>query len=494
MIVVMKSHFFYRIFGAVVVGFCLLVSLIPAVRAEVSPGSATGATAGAANAALFVDVPADYEFREALQFFKEKKIIRGYPDQTFRPEAPVTRAEFLKMAMQLSGRTQDTTKMKAIYKDVAVNDWFFADVMTAHALAVASGYGDGNFFPNKQLTRVEALKLAFNALQFSGAGASGGADVSKKTGAGVAAEPLPPDLKTSQWFYSYAMTARKLFIMTDSDDGNFYPDALMNRGSAAEILYRVYQVKLAGGAAFDMSREWNMVSSPLVGMSYKVPKSWTVSGDGTVVRKKTAPFYDDELITPLNAKITFRRDIAANFGGSVSSAKEFFGNIRSVSQASYPGRTVEFTEVALQGAPTIHVKILSDGIENWFVYLPNGGAIVIYGRYGIGSLTPKLRETLRSMVRSMTLSAVSGDAGVVLENLQKNQVLKSDIQKKILVEKTGKIAIESIGDALVIETDEIGVGTGPVDYYFSAKIDMTLKYERGSDTILAVRSGKTTAF
>ncbi len=432
---------------------------------------------------LFVDVPADYEFREALQFFKDLKILRGYPDQTFKPEAPVTRAEFLKMAIKLSGRTVDTKKLKSVYKDVTVNDWFFDDVMAAHTLGVAQGYAGAQFLPNNQLTRTEALKLAFNAMQLS----------PKKDDANSSKDPLPPDLKSGTWYFPYAMTARKLFVMTDSDDGHFYPNAVMNRGAAAEILFRVHQVKLASGAAFDMSREWNMVSNSTMGVSFKVPKSWSVGDSGntmTIRKKHGSSFYDDELITPLHAKMTFRRDFSANFGGEVTSASAFFANIRDASKSSYPGRNVEFTEVALQGAPMIHVKILSDGIENWFIYLPEGRVLVIYGRYGIGSLTPKLRETLRTMVRSVKLTAISGDASAAGGDAP----LKSQIQQHVLVEKTGKTTIESIGDALVIETDEIGVGTGAVDYYYSAKLEMTLKYERASDTILATRNGKTTSF
>ncbi len=466
-----KPHFFRML--------CLMVGLSVAMTAATAMAQ-TVSTPGSPG--VFVDVPADYEFREALQFFKDLKIIRGYPDQTFKPEVPITRAEFLKIAIKLSGRTIDTKKLKSVYKDVTVSDWFFDDVMTAHTLGVAQGYAGAQFLPNNHVTRTEALKLAFNAMQLS-----------PRKDHMNSKDPLPSDLKSSAWYFPYAMTARKLFVMTDSDDGNFYPNAVMNRGMAAEILFRVHQVKLASGAPFDMSREWNTVSNLSMGISFKTPKSWSVSDSGSVVtvrKKHGSSFYDDELITPLHAKITFRRDFAVNFGGPVSSVSEFFTNIRSASKSSYPGRTVEFTEVMLQGAPTIHVKILSDGIENWFVYLPEGKVLVIYGRYGIGSLTPKLRETLRTMVRSVKLTAIAGDTG----GANIDAALKSTIQQQVLVEKTGKATINSIGDALVIETDEIGVGTGAVDYYYSAKLEMTLKYERASDTILATRNGKTTSF
>ena len=49
-------------------------------------------------------------------------------------------------------------------------------------------------------------------------------------------------------------------------------------------------------------------------------------------------------------------------------------------------------------------------------------------------------------------------------------------------------------DLKLFETDTIGIGTGPVDYYYSALYDTTLKYERSSDTLLAMKQGKTWAF
>ena len=62
------------------------------------------------------------------------------------------------------------------------------------------------------------------------------------------------------------------------------------------------------------------------------------------------------------------------------------------------------------------------------------------------------------------------------------------------VDGQGKTAISLFSDALMIETDTIGIGTGPVDYYYSAWADVTLKYERSYDILLDLEEGQTTAF
>ena len=72
--------------------------------------------------------------------------------------------------------------------------------------------------------------------------------------------------------------------------------------------------------------------------------------------------------------------------------------------------------------------------------------------------------------------------------------LLSEILENILVENTGEDTLDLLPDSTIIETDTIGVGTGPVDYYYSESLDYTFKYERASDVILDYREGETTAF
>ena len=57
-----------------------------------------------------------------------------------------------------------------------------------------------------------------------------------------------------------------------------------------------------------------------------------------------------------------------------------------------------------------------------------------------------------------------------------------------------KQLLNSLPDKVIIETDTIGVGTGPVDYYYSDGVNYTFKYERAADLILDTREGKTSAF
>lgn len=449
----------------------------------------TTSAANAATSSPFVDVPVDYDFREAIGFLKDKKIVQGYPDQTYKPDANVSRAEFVKIALKLGGRTQMKGATE-LFKDVHKGDWFFADVMTANSLGVVEGVketGSGKayaFLPNGKITRVQALKIAYKALQYEPKVAYEG-------------DILPSDISSQAWFYPLAMSARRLNILTDSDDGLFYPDRVITRGEAAEILFRVQMVKDQRGAAVDITRGWIDVEKSIPGgvgfdnVTFKVPKTWVAFKDGsrvTIIKKDPRMSLDYELVTPLSAKIVVKTGtLDANVGDS---SEVYFEKLKTASREAYKNTEVKFNTIVLMGQPALDVMVPSLGVENWYVWMPNRGLVSLYGQYGMGSLSLKMHESLRGIVRSLAVKNIGTGVGPKIVD----EKLVSAIQAKVLVEKVGKATIDSLGDALIVETDEIGVGTGPVDYYFSEKAQLSLKYERASDTILAVRTGKTTAF
>lgn len=92
-------------------------------------------------------------------------IVQGYDDGTFRPDAPVTRAEALKMLLNASRIDQtvpmDTTSMAAMqFSDVSPADWFYDIVGKGVAYDLVDGYPDGSFRPQNPITRAEATKIA----------------------------------------------------------------------------------------------------------------------------------------------------------------------------------------------------------------------------------------------------------------------------------------------------------------------------------------------
>lgn len=89
------------------------------------------------------------------------KLLAGYPDGTFGPDRPVTRAELVTMVLRaLDLKPQGTPR----FGDAAEH-WAAGYVSRAVADGIVSGYPDGTFRPDAPVTRAEAAKiiaLAFN--------------------------------------------------------------------------------------------------------------------------------------------------------------------------------------------------------------------------------------------------------------------------------------------------------------------------------------------
>ena len=91
---------------------------------------------------------------EAINSLASKKIVSGYGDGKFGPERNVTRAEFVKMLLDAFELVQDGAECSA--NDVSKDDWSYKYVASAYSLGITSGLGNGNFGKNNPITRQEA--------------------------------------------------------------------------------------------------------------------------------------------------------------------------------------------------------------------------------------------------------------------------------------------------------------------------------------------------
>lgn len=100
--------------------------------------------------------------KDTIQDFVSKGYINGYEDNTFKPDNPITRAEFMKIVNQYFGykyhEDRDYSDIN-IGNDVNKNDWFYKYICTARAVGYIDGYEDNSIRPNGNLTREEAAKI-----------------------------------------------------------------------------------------------------------------------------------------------------------------------------------------------------------------------------------------------------------------------------------------------------------------------------------------------
>ncbi|MBW4686289.1 MAG: DUF1565 domain-containing protein [Komarekiella atlantica HA4396-MV6] len=110
----------------------------------------------------FKDVTATYWAKPYIEALASQNIIAGFPDGSFKPNEPVTRAQF---ATIITKALKPPAKRAGIeFKDVKNNFWAYAAIKSAYQSQFVSGYPDGNFKPQQQIPRVQALVSLANGL------------------------------------------------------------------------------------------------------------------------------------------------------------------------------------------------------------------------------------------------------------------------------------------------------------------------------------------
>ena len=103
----------------------------------------------------FTDVSADDWFNNAISTLANAGILSGYEDGSFRPNAAITRAELVKIAVSFydsdAAEDSDFSDVEGHWADMFIN--------AAYGRGFISGYGDGTFKPDQAVTRAEAMKI-----------------------------------------------------------------------------------------------------------------------------------------------------------------------------------------------------------------------------------------------------------------------------------------------------------------------------------------------
>ncbi len=85
-------------------------------------------------------------------------VINGYPDGTFRPNEPVTRAQAVKMIVIAEGWSLEYP-LTPTFSDVLVDNWAFGYIEAAYSHSIINGYTDGTFRPQNAITRAQVAKV-----------------------------------------------------------------------------------------------------------------------------------------------------------------------------------------------------------------------------------------------------------------------------------------------------------------------------------------------
>ncbi len=165
-------------------------------------------------------IPSDY-FYTAVQYLYCAGAISGYSDNTFRPYNNTTRGQLSKIIVLAEGWPIDTSGGPH-FTDVPPGSAFYDFVETAFNRGAVSGYGDGTFRPDNNVTRAQLCKIIVLAEGWT---------------IDITGGPHFSDVVTGDPFYGYIETAYNHNIISGYGDGTFRPDNNATRGQISKIVY-----------------------------------------------------------------------------------------------------------------------------------------------------------------------------------------------------------------------------------------------------------------
>jgi len=107
----------------------------------------------------------DATMNASVDTLSKFKIINGYPDDTFKPDDNITRAEFSKIiisATQNESKTPGSTK----FSDITDTYWAKDFIYIAKTLGIVDGTSSDTFSPEDNITYAQAIKMTVAALGY----------------------------------------------------------------------------------------------------------------------------------------------------------------------------------------------------------------------------------------------------------------------------------------------------------------------------------------
>ncbi len=113
----------------------------------------------------FKDISKNEWYTSYISYLEKYGIIKGYNDNTFRPDNKVTRAEFIAMTVRYYDLFNDVsyTSTSVKYTDVSSNYWAVKEIAYAKNIGWLNGYADGTFRGDNNITRAEVVTVVNRA-------------------------------------------------------------------------------------------------------------------------------------------------------------------------------------------------------------------------------------------------------------------------------------------------------------------------------------------
>jgi Bacterial Ig-like domain (group 2)./S-layer homology domain. len=166
--------------------------------------------------------------KESIEALAARRVIAGVGNNSFKPDANVTRAEYIKILMQAFDLADESAQCN--FKDVKAGAWYYGSIAAAQKLGIVKGKDDGSFGVNDPITRQDMAVMTYRAALLVKANLNGNAST----------EQFADRADISAYAAEAVAAMQKAGIINGTGGGKFTPGGKATRAQAAVIIYRLF--------------------------------------------------------------------------------------------------------------------------------------------------------------------------------------------------------------------------------------------------------------
>lgn len=166
--------------------------------------------------------------RHMFEHLRDVGIMGGYEDGNFHPEKLVTRAEAVMIALRAGGIAVLPADGTSYFTDVDPNEWYAPVINRAVDTEVVFKNGD-QFWPNNIVTKGQFLAMLFRATQVDFSPYYGKTNIAK-------------DIEDESWYVPHFAYAKQFQIAKLPLDGMYRPDKPLSRREVAIMTFRQLRI------------------------------------------------------------------------------------------------------------------------------------------------------------------------------------------------------------------------------------------------------------
>jgi hypothetical protein len=185
--------------------------------------------------AFYTDMNESHWAYQSIKFLTEVGVVVGYPDGTYKPDIPVTRAEFASMAIKALGQENTNVTQDIHFNDIEPDFWAYNIIQKAVYFDLIPDSKGESFRPFDSVTRAEAINIAVNALTTN--------QISQQRANDIISKSYEDYTQMPAWFLMAAAKAHvlDLVVVMPGHEGQLEAMRPANRAEVAMILYKMMQ-------------------------------------------------------------------------------------------------------------------------------------------------------------------------------------------------------------------------------------------------------------